>query len=252
MYERLKSFRESLGMTQAEFSKTLGLAKTTYNNYETGIREPKSDFWTAIAQTYDVTIDYLMGFSNNPYPSNKVVLSIPEETHIKKYRTLDGYGKDIVDTVLDKESARCTAQKARAARCQTEESAETGAESALYYFPIYESPMSAGTGQLAGQEYPQTTPLIKKPPHGASYIAPVSGDSMEPTYSDGDLLFIHATPDIEPGQIGVFLMGGEQYVKELGDGELISHNEEYEPIPMTEDITCQGLVLGVCDESYFQ
>ncbi len=103
----------------------------------------------------------------------------------------------------------------------------------------------------AGQEAPEEQYLVKAPPRGTSYIAPVRGDSMEPTYSDGDLLFIRATPEIEAGQVGVFLMGGQQWVKELGEGELISHNEEYEPIPMTEDIICQGLVLGVCDESYF-
>lgn len=40
--------------------------------------------------------------------------------------------------------------------------------------------------------------------------------------------------------------------KELGDGILISHNLEYAPIPMRDDIRCQGLVLGVCDESYFE
>ena len=47
MYQHLKELRESLGMTQAEFGKSVGIAKSTYNNYETGIREPKSDFWIA-------------------------------------------------------------------------------------------------------------------------------------------------------------------------------------------------------------
>lgn len=36
MYEHLKALRESLGMTQAEFGKSVGIAKSTYNNYETG------------------------------------------------------------------------------------------------------------------------------------------------------------------------------------------------------------------------
>lgn len=67
MYPRLKAFRESLGLTQAEFGKSVGIAKSTYNNYETGIRDPKSDFWIAVAQKYGVTIDYLMGYSDNPH-----------------------------------------------------------------------------------------------------------------------------------------------------------------------------------------
>lgn len=113
-------------------------------------------------------------------------------------------------------------------------------------------PMSAGTGQPAGEDEAEELELTKRPPRGASYIAPVSGDSMEPTYHDGDKLFIRSCKDIQPGQVGVFLMDGQQWVKELGDGVLISHNEEYGPIPMRDDIECQGVVLGVCDESYFE
>ena len=75
MYQNLKALRYSLNMTQEEFGKSIGLAKSTYNNYETGVREPKSDFWIAIAQKYNVSIDYLMGIENpqnekQPAPTN--------------------------------------------------------------------------------------------------------------------------------------------------------------------------------------
>ena len=70
MYPRLKILRESLGMTQEEFGKSVNVAKSTYNNYETGIRDPKSDFWIAVAQKYNVTIDYLMGFSDDPHKTS--------------------------------------------------------------------------------------------------------------------------------------------------------------------------------------
>ncbi len=257
MIKNLKTLRESTELTQKEFAASLGLSLSTYNGYEIGAREPKSDFLIMVAQKYGVTIDYLMGYSPDPHSTSdgkdKGFSTVsPEALKIaKRFDTLDEWGKDVIDTILAKEAARCTAQKTRAARQSTEESREMGAESALYYFPMYDSPMSAGTGLLAGQEPPKTTPLVKEPPHDASYIAPVSGDSMEPTYSDGDLLFIQATPEIEVGQVGVFFMNGQQWVKELGRGRLISHNRAYAPIPMTEDIVCQGLVLGVCDESYF-
>ena len=76
MYQNLKALRDSLNMTQEEFGKSIGLAKSTYNNYETGVREPKSDFWIAIAQKYNVSIDYLMGLENpqneaQPAPTNE-------------------------------------------------------------------------------------------------------------------------------------------------------------------------------------
>lgn len=111
--------------------------------------------------------------------------------------------------------------------------------------------MSAGTGQPAVDDPPENLRLIKEPPPGTSFVAPISGNSMEPTFHDQDKLFIRACTEIEVGQVGVFFMDGQQWVKELGDGVLISHNPAYPPRPLTEDVRCQGIVLGVCDDSYF-
>lgn len=96
--------------------------------------------------------------------------------------------------------------------------------------------------------------MKKRPPRGTSFIARVNGNSMEPDYHEGDLVFVHATVEIRIGQIGAFFMDGQLWIKELGNGVLISHNPDpqYAPRPFTEDIKCQGLVLGVCDESYFE
>lgn len=50
--------------------------------YETGSRNPKSDFWIAAAQKYGSTIDYPMGFSNaqkKPSESKKSSSELSEE-----------------------------------------------------------------------------------------------------------------------------------------------------------------------------
>lgn len=99
MYPRLKSFRESLGLTQEEFGKSLNIAKSTYNNYETGVRDPKSDFWIAVAQKYNVTIDYLMGFSDDPHKptegTKKAPLYSSEAMHLLElYRNLNDEGQE--------------------------------------------------------------------------------------------------------------------------------------------------------------
>lgn len=67
MYKNLKALRQSLNMSQKEFAASLGIGYTTYNGYETGARDPKSDFWIAVAKKYGVTIDYLMGYTNEPH-----------------------------------------------------------------------------------------------------------------------------------------------------------------------------------------
>ncbi len=79
MYAHLKELRESLGMTQEEFGNSIGVAKTTYNNYEKGEREPRSDFWISVAQKYHVTIDYLMGYSDDPQKTGYENAPAPSE-----------------------------------------------------------------------------------------------------------------------------------------------------------------------------
>ncbi len=186
-------------------------------------------------------------------------LSPTEKTHMKKYRSLDQYGKEAVDGVLDVEYRRCDkgqracdAKKIKDSRQRMEVAAEPTVEIMYFSVPYQLHPMSAGTGTESDEEYTENLRLIKEPPYGTSYVARVSGDSMEPTYNNGDLVFVHSTVEIREGQVGVFLMDGQQWIKEMGDGVLISHNDEYEPRRMTPDVRCQGRVLGVCDDSYLE
>ena len=246
---RINDIRKQKGMSIDDLCAQSGIPKGTLSKITAGITtSPTLDTIRDIADALGCRLDDL-----DDRPEKKGYLSSSEQSHIQKYRLLDPHGKEAVDSILDIEHRRCLEDlKRKQEEHKTEESAELGAESILYYFPMYDTPMSAGTGQAAGQGYPENVRLIKEPPRGASYIAPVCGDSMEPTYHNGDLLFIRATPEVEPGQIGVFLMDGQQWVKELGVDVLISHNKGYDPIPFTEGIQCQGLVLGICDDSYFE
>lgn len=177
---------------------------------------------------------------------------------VKKYRLLDPYGKEAVDGVLDVESKRCEEERQKQAailreqRERLEAAEEIAPETVYFLIPGFVSAASAGLGQPAENEYSENFKLKKEPPYGTSYIIRVSGDSMEPTYHDGEKVFVHAQSDIPVGKIGIFYMDGQNWIKELGKEELISHNPAYPPRPFTDDIRCQGLVLGVCDESYFE
>ena len=111
-------------------------------------------------------------------------------------------------------------------------------------------PVSAGTGNPLDEEYPEKVDIAEQPPKGTDFIVRVSGDSMEPTYHNGDKLFVKEQPSIEVGDIGIFVVNGNAYVKELGIDKLISHNEKYPDIIINEYITskCCGKVLGICEE----
>ena len=62
--EKLKEIREQTGLNKKDFANYIGMKYTTYNNYETGDREPSSDFLIMISQKFDVSIDYILGLQN--------------------------------------------------------------------------------------------------------------------------------------------------------------------------------------------
>lgn len=241
--QRLVIAREGRDLSQKELADHLGITPTRLNYWEKDKREPAIEMIKAIAQALDVDTNYLIGYDSK---NKKAPLYSSEaEKLARDYDSLDGHGKRAVRAVADVEIDRC-AELAQIAPAREPD------ETVYYITSWFYRPMSAGTGEQAGDDLPENLRLIKEPPRGTSYVAPIAGDSMEPTYHSGDKLFIRACEEIEPGQIGVFYMDGQQWVKELGDGMLLSHNPAYPPRPMTEDVRCQGLVLGVCDENYFE
>lgn len=62
----LKKYRTEKRMTKADFCKKLGInSYSTYNNYEVGSSEPKLDMLIKIADVLDVSLDDLLGRTNN-------------------------------------------------------------------------------------------------------------------------------------------------------------------------------------------
>ncbi len=52
---------------------------------------------------------------------------------------------------------------------------------------------------------------------------------------------------LNTGEIGIFMVNNECYIKEVGEDGLLSHNPKYKTIPGAEDIHCIGKVLGKVD-----
>jgi phage repressor protein C with HTH and peptisase S24 domain len=73
---------------------------------------------------------------------------------------------------------------------------------------------------------------------------------MEPTYHDGDKVFVEKCDAVDVGEVGIFVVNGDVYIKELGNQCLISHNEKYKPIRIGENdsVYCCGRVIGIVAE----
>lgn len=245
MIRNLKTLRESLSMTQKEFATSLGISLSTYNGYEIGAREPKSDFLISVARKYGVTIDYLMGYSSTPLDTSQEEFfstrySQKALTIAKKYDELDRHGQGLLDAVLSLEHSRCISSNSQN----------------VIEFPsirrpewtVYDQQVSAGNGISLWEE---SATKYYIPESGADCVRyadfgiRVSGDSMEPRFHDGDILMIQKTETLELGEIGVVIMDGEGYVKQIGPGQLISLNPRYAPIPITDNVCITGRVTGV-------
>ena len=61
--ERLKSLRRESGLSQQDFAKQLGTSKSSINMYERGAREPGLEMLEAMADYFNVDMDYLLGKS---------------------------------------------------------------------------------------------------------------------------------------------------------------------------------------------
>lgn len=88
----------------------------------------------------------------------------------------------------------------------------------------------------------------------ADFALLCKGDSMEPKFYDGDKLLVHETDDIEYGEIGIFIVDGQGYVKKKGEYQLISLNDRVPNVyidPFNE-YHCVGLVIGTLDPDWMR
>lgn len=232
--ERIRKARDAKGLKQSELAEMIEVKSAgVISNWEKDINKPDADKIIKLCEVLGISASYLLD-----YYGNSISVSIEEQEHIKKYRTLDPYGKKAVTSVLDIEFERCT--------YIPEPNREELIEVSINYAPV-----SAGFGDEL-EDYEQwekasvpLTPESRK----ADFILVVDGDSMEPKFHNGDYILVRKQPAVDIGQIGIFGVDGKGYIKKYGGDKLISLNKKYPDIPLDEESRCFGLVLGVTDIS---
>ena len=75
--DRLKELREEKGLTQKEFATLLNINRATVAGYESQGKEPNFDRLKEFATFFDVSVDYLVGFSD---VREKVIETNPGQT----------------------------------------------------------------------------------------------------------------------------------------------------------------------------
>ena len=117
--------------------------------------------------------------------------------------------------------------------------------------PVSTLAVSAGSGEFLDEGGFEMIPFPKSVvPSRADFAVRVNGDSMEPVYHDGQIVWVEKKDNLQPGEVGVFICNGEGYLKvydvQEPDGDetedymdsygvlhlqvsLVSYNERYAP-----------------------
>lgn len=229
--EQIKKYRNIKGMTQQDIADALGESSgRVIYNWEKGIGRPDCDKLARLCDLLEVSADELIGcksMADRP--------TATEWTTIQKYRALDEHGKEIVDYLIDSEYKRVATLSRKP-------------KPRMLKMDYYTLPASAGTGNFLDSEFAEEL-LVPESAEAeqADFVISVGGDSMEPTYHDGDKVFVEKCDSVDIGEVGIYVVNGEAYIKELGNHKLISYNEKYKPIPLTENdsVYCCGRVIGI-------
>lgn len=232
----LKQLRKTSGLTANDVvnnlkSYDIDISSKTLYGYESGLSMPNADAFVSLCRIYKC--DNPLDVFGTP------TITSFEMEHIEKYRALDRYGQETISYILNRETERVN---------QLNHAATAPAATRIinYYYRL----ASAGTGQIIFDMPPTKRIEIPAIPEyrKADYAIGVNGNSMEPVYHDGDTLLVEMTDTVEIGEIGIFLVNGESFVKERGKTELISLNPESKNIPLNEDARCLGKVIGKIEE----
>lgn len=235
---KLKDLRLKAGYNQKEVYEHFGIPQSTFSSWEVGKSEPSGEMLIKLCEFYKC--DMIKEFSSDED------LTYKEWNIIEKYRSLDQYGQETISYILDREVERI--QEIKRLKKESEQIQKINSTEkfvSIRMISYYQKLASAGNGQIVFDDMAVDRIEIPDIPKykRVSYAIGVNGKSMEPMFCDGDILLIEPTCQIEVGEIGIFIVDGEAFVKKLGIGELISLNKEYENIPLTEYSNCMGKVV---------
>jgi len=241
--DRIFELVKDRNTTQFALSKAIGVSDGLFSQWKRRSQKPSADVVLRIAAHFNVSTDYLFGIKDYPEISPKGITDhTKDETDlVSAYRKLTPNSKQIVQSVAQMElrHVRAVAQGDTPIRIIKNQKLK-----------VFSQAAAAGTGNYLSDTGDNDYEMVSVPciPAGTEFGIRVSGDSMEPTISDGDIVFVKRQSGIDLGEIGIFIYDGEAYCKKLvyrdNNYYLRSLNEKYKDIPLFgDDIYCVGKVL---------
>lgn len=219
---QIKTFRKSAGFTQDELAKRLNTTKQTISRYEKGDRKANQDMLFELCDILGVSIDDFFPSQNDSSSNTPQIQTIYDKLTPPRQNKVLTYAEKQLNEQRNEEETKKN---------------EVSEAIQLYSYDYYDHPASAGTGQYLNDVRVERIELPVDV--DADFVIPIKGDSMEPDYHDGDLVFIQTSVDLNDGVIGVFNYNGDAYIKQLVIDEdqayLHSLNPTYKDMPITPE-----------------
>lgn len=229
--ENITHFRKQRGITQKELAKEVGITASTMTDYmklrsapSFGVIQKLADYFGVKKSDIDTTF------------KEESTNSLPDAPDSLTQQIMD---KVVQLTTPNKKIVLRTSEELLVSQNEEETKINEVSEDIiqLYSYDYYDHPASAGTGQYLNDVRVERIELPVD--IDADFVIPIKGDSMEPDYHDGDLVFIQTSVDLNDGVIGVFNYNGDAYIKQLVIDEdqayLHSLNPVYRDMPITPD-----------------
>lgn len=236
MKDQLQELRKEKKFTQEEAANQFGVKLSTYQKYERDAISPPYDILVKIADFYNVSTDYLLGRTEikamaGTTPAEQLDVSAVEKRIIERYTQLDENMRAVCVEVFRQLTGAAFP-------------GENEKPDIIVYSRMHRMKASAGAGYDLDNEDNWRDIRIYDCPEAetADFAVEVDGDSMEPDYHDGEIVFIRLADEVPVGAVGLFIHDGKGYIKERGEKCLISRNPEYENI--CGECRTVGLVIG--------
>lgn len=203
-FEIINKIKRERGLTNPQIAKMSGVTLSTLDKITSGVnKNPKLDTLQAICKVLGCTLN---DFVDSP-PTKNAASELTEAARsvAKKYDTLDGHGKKMVDIVLDEETSR---MQAEATQIEAEQEPVLPRTKVI---PLLGASFAAGPGEPDfGNLW---TNYEVDADNKAEFAIRITGDSMEPYLHDGEIAFgLKHNP--QDGEVGAFLLDGEFLCKQ--------------------------------------
>ena len=230
--EVIRTNRIKMGLSQPDLAAILGTSKNYVSNWEVGRARPDMNMIPAICRAIGISIAEFFGGH-----SGLDDLSPEQRAHIRSYSLLNTRDQAAVNALTDHLLNMEDTEFRQ--RCQA----------GFTHIFHNENLAAAGSMNMLGDTVDGEKEFIRldEITERADEIITVTGDSMEPTLHAGDDLLIEHTETLEPGEIGIFVINGEGFVKEYRSNGVYSNNEAKYPFRKFysgDDVRIVGRVLG--------